>query len=91
MGVCLAHECVLCCGTRMSMSYLARMNQLTLWKYPSMLKKAELQGAVYGTKSKWEYCGLCSRRRDTETLECLWNSPGFQTSIEPFANVNRIR
>ncbi|GMH31323.1 hypothetical protein Nepgr_033166 [Nepenthes gracilis] len=43
----LGSQCMPCYGVRMSVSYLALMgllNQAILWKYPSMVKMAELTG-----------------------------------------------
>ena len=75
-------------------------NQLALWKYPSMLKKAELKGhtsrVLYMAQSP-NGCTVASAAGD-ETLR-FWNvfgtpqasKPAPKTNVEPFANVNCIR
>lgn len=74
-------------------------NQLTLWKYPSMVKIAELTGhtsrVLYMTQSP-DGCTVASAAGD-ETLR-FWNvfgspeiaKPAPKTT-EPFAHLNRIR
>ncbi|KAK7396796.1 hypothetical protein VNO78_17955 [Psophocarpus tetragonolobus] len=75
-------------------------NQLTLWKYPSMLKMAELKGhtsRVLFMAQSPNGCTVASAAGD-ETLR-FWNVFGTpQTSkpvpkayTEPFSHVNRIR
>ncbi|CAI9113479.1 OLC1v1014089C1, partial [Oldenlandia corymbosa var. corymbosa] len=76
-------------------------NQLTLWKYPSMVKIAELNGhtsrVLYMAQSP-DGCTVASAAGD-ETLR-FWNvfgtpaeaaKPAPKTSTEPFAYLNRIR
>ncbi|KAK7378887.1 hypothetical protein VNO80_04336 [Phaseolus coccineus] len=75
-------------------------NQLTLWKYPSMLKMGELKGhtsrVLYMTQSP-DGCTVASAAGD-ETLR-FWNvfgtpqasKPAPKANTEPFAHVNRIR
>ncbi|KAG6690558.1 hypothetical protein I3842_10G021300 [Carya illinoinensis] len=76
-------------------------NQLILWKYPSMVKMAELTGhtsrVLYMAQSP-DGCTVASAAGD-ETLR-FWNVFGTPevakpapkaTNPEPFANVNRIR
>lgn len=75
-------------------------NQLTLWKYPSMVKIAELTGhtsrVLYMTQSP-DGCTVASAAGD-ETLR-FWNvfgtpeiaKPASKTTTEPFAHLNRIR
>ncbi|GAU13099.1 hypothetical protein TSUD_173990 [Trifolium subterraneum] len=76
-------------------------NQLTLWKYPSMVKMAELNGhtsrVLHMTQSP-DGCTVATAAAD-ETL-MLWNVFGTpaeackaepKTNLEPFANLNRIR
>ncbi|KAK9095620.1 hypothetical protein Scep_027089 [Stephania cephalantha] len=75
-------------------------NQLTLWKYPSMVKMAELTGhtsRVLFMAQSPDGCTVASAAGD-ETLR-FWNvfgnpeasKPAPKTTREPFANVNRIR
>ncbi|KAK4279796.1 hypothetical protein QN277_011512 [Acacia crassicarpa] len=75
-------------------------NQLTLWKYPSMVKLAELNGhtsrVLYLAQSP-DGCTVASAAAD-ETLR-FWNvfgapqatKPVPKARSEPFSNVNRIR
>ncbi|KAJ7971361.1 cell division cycle 20.2, cofactor of APC complex-like [Quillaja saponaria] len=75
-------------------------NQLTLWKYPSMVKMAELTGhtsrVLFMTQSP-DGCTVASAAGD-ETLR-FWNvfgtpevsKPAPKANAEPFANLNRIR
>ncbi|KFK31387.1 hypothetical protein AALP_AA6G105400 [Arabis alpina] len=76
-------------------------NQLTLWKYPSMVKMAELTGhtsrVLYMAQSP-DGCTVASAAGD-ETLR-FWNvfgvpetakKPAPKAASEPFSNVNRIR
>lgn len=72
-------------------------NQITLWKYPSMVKMAELNGhtsrVLYMTQSP-DGCTVATAAAD-ETLR-FWNVFGTpkatpKTNHEPFANFNRIR
>ncbi|KAL3630782.1 hypothetical protein CASFOL_023766 [Castilleja foliolosa] len=76
-------------------------NQLTLWKYPSMVKMAELTGhtsrVLYMAQSP-DGCTVASAAGD-ETLR-FWNvfgtpevaKPAPKTTVsEPFAHLNRIR
>ncbi|KAL7147222.1 hypothetical protein ABFS83_06G093600 [Erythranthe nasuta] len=75
-------------------------NQLTLWKYPSMVKMAELTGhtsrVLYMAQSP-DGCTVASAAGD-ETLR-FWNvfgtpevaKPAPKTTSEPFAHLNRIR
>ncbi|KAF5202813.1 cell division cycle 20.2, cofactor of APC complex-like [Thalictrum thalictroides] len=75
-------------------------NQLTLWKYPSMVKIAELTGhtsrVLFMTQSP-DGCTVASAAAD-ETLR-FWNvfgtpevaKPAPKTKPEPFAYVSRIR
>ncbi|XP_043696345.1 cell division cycle 20.1, cofactor of APC complex-like [Telopea speciosissima] len=75
-------------------------NQLTLWKYPSMVKMAELTGhtsrVLFMTQSP-SGCTVASAAAD-ETLR-FWKvfgspeagKPAPKTNSEPFANVSRIR
>ncbi|KAL8463322.1 hypothetical protein ACS0TY_034105 [Phlomoides rotata] len=75
-------------------------NQLTLWKYPSMVKMAELTGhtspVLYMAQSPDE-CTVASAAGD-ETLR-FWNvfgtpqvdKPKPKTDAEPFAHISRIR
>ncbi|EFH50594.1 hypothetical protein ARALYDRAFT_489532 [Arabidopsis lyrata subsp. lyrata] len=72
-------------------------NQLTLWKYPSMLKMAELTGhtsrVLYMAQSP-DGCTVASAAGD-ETLR-FWNVSGVpettkKAAPEPFSHVNRIR
>ncbi|XP_076954034.1 cell division cycle 20.2, cofactor of APC complex-like [Bidens hawaiensis] len=76
-------------------------NQLTLWKYPSMVKMAELTGhtsRVLFMAQSPDGCTVASAAGD-ETLR-FWNVFGSPTvaakaapkaAAVPFANVNRIR
>ncbi|VFQ59386.1 unnamed protein product [Cuscuta campestris] len=75
-------------------------NQLTLWKYPSMVKMAELRGhtsRVLFMAQSPDGCTVASASSD-ETLR-LWNVFGTpevkkkvpKSNPEPFAHVNRIR
>lgn len=75
-------------------------NQLTLWKYPSMVKAAELTGhtsRVLFMAQSPDGCTVASAAGD-ETLR-FWNvfgtpevaKPAPKTSSEPFAHLNRIR
>lgn len=75
-------------------------NQLTLWKYPSMLKMAELTGhtsRVLFMAQSPNRCTVASAAAD-ESLQ-FWNVfgnpevaiPAHKASPEPFAYVNRIR
>ncbi|KAI3995477.1 hypothetical protein MKX01_029579 [Papaver californicum] len=75
-------------------------NQLTLWKYPSMVNIAELTGhtsRVLSTAQSPDGCTVASAAGD-ETLR-FWNvfgvpkvvKPAPKTNPEPFAHVNRIR
>ncbi|XP_071709880.1 cell division cycle 20.2, cofactor of APC complex-like [Rutidosis leptorrhynchoides] len=77
-------------------------NQLTLWKYPSMVKMAELTGhtsRVLFMAQSPDGCTVASAAGD-ETLR-FWNVFGQpevaaakaapKANPEPFANVNRIR
>ncbi|RZC73987.1 hypothetical protein C5167_049468 [Papaver somniferum] len=75
-------------------------NQLTLWKYPSMVKIAELTGhtsrVLYMAQSP-DGCTVASAAGD-ETLR-FWNvfgtpelvKPATKANPEPFAHFNRIR
>ncbi|KAL9267678.1 Cell division cycle 20.1, cofactor of APC complex-like protein [Drosera capensis] len=75
-------------------------NQLILWRYPSMVKMAELTGhtsrVLYMAQSP-DGCTVASAAGD-ETLR-FWNvfgtpeaaKPAPKTNPEPFPNVNRIR
>ncbi|XP_028784837.1 cell division cycle 20.2, cofactor of APC complex [Neltuma alba] len=75
-------------------------NQLILWKYPSMVKMAELTGhtsrVLYMTQSP-DGCTVASAAGD-ETLR-FWNvfgtpelsKPKPRANPEPFAHINRIR
>ena len=76
-------------------------NQLTLWKYPSMVKMAELTGhtsrVLYMAQSP-DGCTVASAAGD-ETLR-FWNvfgtpevasKPAQKTNSVPFAHLNRIR
>ncbi|KAL5724587.1 hypothetical protein ACHQM5_007827 [Ranunculus cassubicifolius] len=76
-------------------------NQLTLWKYPSMAKIAELTGhtsrVLFMTQSP-DGCTVATAAGD-ETLR-FWNvfgnpqaaaKPAAKAHHEPFANINRIR
>ncbi|KAF8407440.1 hypothetical protein HHK36_006573 [Tetracentron sinense] len=75
-------------------------NQLTVWKYPSMVKIAELFGhtsrVLFMAKSP-DGCTVASAAAD-ETLK-FWNvfgtpevaKPAPKTNWEPFANIARIR
>ncbi|KAL2453729.1 Cell division cycle 20.1 [Abeliophyllum distichum] len=75
-------------------------NQLTLWKYPSMVKIAELTGhtsrVLFMVQSP-DGCTVASAAGD-ETLR-FWNvfgtpevaKPAPKTNSEPFAHLNRIR
>ncbi|KAF2581687.1 hypothetical protein F2Q68_00001604 [Brassica cretica] len=76
-------------------------NQLTLWKYPSMVKMAELNGhtsrVLYMAQSP-DGCTVASAAGD-ETLR-FWNvfgvpetakKPAPKAAHEPFSRVNRIR
>lgn len=75
-------------------------NQLTLWKYPSMVKMAELNGhtsrVLYMAQSP-DGCTVASAAGD-ETLR-FWNvfgvpevaKPAPKAHSEPFAHLNRIR
>ncbi|KAF5182816.1 Cell division cycle 20.1, cofactor of APC complex [Thalictrum thalictroides] len=75
-------------------------NQLTLWKYPSMVKMAELTGhtsrVLYMAQSP-DGCTVASAAGD-ETLR-FWNvfgtpevaKPAPKSNPEPFANISRIR
>ncbi|KAF7833615.1 cell division cycle 20.2, cofactor of APC complex-like [Senna tora] len=76
-------------------------NQLTLWKYPSMVKMAELNGhtsrVLYLAQSP-DGCTVASAAAD-ETLR-FWNvfgapeattKPAPKARAEPFSNVTRIR
>ncbi|XP_062001363.1 cell division cycle 20.1, cofactor of APC complex-like [Rosa rugosa] len=75
-------------------------NQLTLWKYPSMVKMAELTGhtsrVLYMAQSP-DGCTVASAAGD-ETLR-FWNvfgvpevaKPAPKAHSEPFAHMNRIR
>ncbi|WCJ27931.1 Cell division cycle 20.2 cofactor of APC complex [Euphorbia peplus] len=75
-------------------------NQLTLWKYPSMVKMAELTGhtsrVLYMTQSP-DGCTVATAAGD-ETLR-FWNvfgvpevaKPAPKANPEPFSNVTRIR
>ncbi|KMT15605.1 hypothetical protein BVRB_3g059510 [Beta vulgaris subsp. vulgaris] len=74
-------------------------NQLTLWKYPSMVKMAELNGhtsrVLFMTQSPDSFAVASA---GDETLR-IWNvfgtpentKPSKETAPEPFAHVNRIR
>ncbi|XP_057458841.1 cell division cycle 20.2, cofactor of APC complex-like [Lotus japonicus] len=75
-------------------------NQLTLWKYPSMLKMAELNGhtsRVLHMAQSPDGCTVASAAAD-ETLR-FWNvfgtpeasKPSPKRNREPFADFNRIR
>ncbi|KAL2345330.1 hypothetical protein Fmac_006615 [Flemingia macrophylla] len=75
-------------------------NQLSLWKYPSMVKMAELKGhtsRVLFMAQSPDGCTVASAAGD-ETLR-FWNvfgtpqvsKPLPKTDTEPFAHVNRIR
>ncbi|XP_010255691.1 PREDICTED: cell division cycle 20.1, cofactor of APC complex-like isoform X1 [Nelumbo nucifera] len=75
-------------------------NQLTLWKYPSMVKIAELTGhtsRVLFMAQSPDGCTVASAAAD-ETLR-FWNvfgnpevaKPTSKTNSEPFSNINRIR
>ncbi|KAK3198029.1 hypothetical protein Dsin_021444 [Dipteronia sinensis] len=75
-------------------------NQLTLWKYPSMVKTAELTGhtsRVLFMAQSPDGCTVASAAPD-ETLR-LWNifgdpkvaKPAPKAVREPFAHLNRIR
>ncbi|GAB2264971.1 hypothetical protein Dimus_000042 [Dionaea muscipula] len=75
-------------------------NQLILWKYPSMVKTAELTGhtsRVLFMAQSPDGCTVASAAGD-ETLR-FWNvfgtpevaKPAPKTNPEPFPNVNRIR
>ncbi|GMH19108.1 hypothetical protein Nepgr_020949 [Nepenthes gracilis] len=75
-------------------------NQLILWKYPSMVKMAELTGhtsRVLFMAQSPDGCTVASVAGD-ETLR-FWNvfgtpeaaKPAPKTNPEPFTNVNRIR
>ncbi|XP_027913765.1 cell division cycle 20.1, cofactor of APC complex-like [Vigna unguiculata] len=76
-------------------------NQLTLWKYPSMVKMAELNGhtsRVLFMAQSPDGCTVASAAAD-ETLR-FWNVFGApeaaskaapKVRAEPFSNVNRIR
>ncbi|KAG7981031.1 hypothetical protein I3843_05G212200 [Carya illinoinensis] len=75
-------------------------NQLTLWKYPSMVKMAELNGhtsRVLFMAQSPDGCTVASAAAD-ETLR-FWNvfgvpevaKPAPKSNPEPFAHVNRIR
>ncbi|KAL2921513.1 Cell division cycle 20.1 cofactor of APC complex [Bienertia sinuspersici] len=75
-------------------------NQLTLWKYPSMVKMAELTGhtsRVLFMAQSPDGCTVASAAGD-ETLR-FWNvfgtpevaKPAPKAAPEPFAHVNRIR
>ncbi|KAL3837977.1 hypothetical protein ACJIZ3_022568 [Penstemon smallii] len=75
-------------------------NQLTLWKYPSMVKMAELTGhtsRVLFMSQSPDGCTVASAAGD-ETLR-FWNvfgtpevaKPAPKTVTEPFAHLNRIR
>ncbi|GMH19105.1 hypothetical protein Nepgr_020946 [Nepenthes gracilis] len=74
-------------------------NQLILWKYPSMVKMAELTGhtsRVLFMAQSPDGCTVASAAGD-ETLR-FWNvfgtpeaaKPAPKTNPEPFPNVNRI-
>lgn len=75
-------------------------NQLTLWKYPSMVRMAELTGhtsrVLYMAQSP-DGCTVASAAGD-ETLR-FWNvfgvpevaKPAPKANPEPFAHLNRIR
>ncbi|PNX65961.1 anaphase-promoting complex subunit cdc20-like protein [Trifolium pratense] len=70
-------------------------NQLTLWKYPSMVKMAELNGhtsrVLHMTQSP-DGCMVATAAAD-ETMR-LWNvfeTPAASCKAEPFAKFNRIR
>ncbi|XP_058184579.1 cell division cycle 20.2, cofactor of APC complex-like [Rhododendron vialii] len=75
-------------------------NQLTLWKYPSMVKVAELTGhtsRVLFMAQSPDGCTVASAAGD-ETLR-FWNAfgtpevakPAPKANPEPFAHLNRIR
>ncbi|KAK4370721.1 hypothetical protein RND71_010196 [Anisodus tanguticus] len=75
-------------------------NQLTLWKYPSMVKTAELTGhtsRVLFMAQSPDGCTVASAAGD-ETLR-FWNvfgtpevaKPAPKSNPEPFAHLNRIR
>ncbi|GAA0167637.1 hypothetical protein Leryth_004639 [Lithospermum erythrorhizon] len=75
-------------------------NQLTLWKYPSMVKVAELTGhtsRVLFMAQSPDGCTVASAAGD-ETLR-FWNvfgapevaKPAPKATTQPFAHVNRIR
>ncbi|XP_073525700.1 uncharacterized protein [Phyllobates terribilis] len=74
-------------------------NQLTLWKYPSMVKMAELTGhtsRVLFMAQSPDGCTVASAAAD-ETLR-FWNvfgapevKPAPKAAPQPFAHVNRIR
>ena len=75
-------------------------NQLTLWKYPSMVKTAELTGhtsRVLFMAQSPDGCTVASAAAD-ETLR-FWNvfgapevaKPATKAIREPFSQVNRIR
>ncbi|KAL4196916.1 hypothetical protein AMTRI_Chr04g248690 [Amborella trichopoda] len=77
-------------------------NQLTLWKYPSMVKLAELNGhtsRVLFMAQSPDGCTVASAGAD-ETLrfwqvfgapELLNSKPEAKTSFGPFSNINQIR
>ncbi|XP_073142731.1 cell division cycle 20.2, cofactor of APC complex-like [Henckelia pumila] len=76
-------------------------NQLTLWKYPSMMKITELTGhtsRVLFMAQSPDGCTVASAAGD-ETLR-FWNvfgtpevlsKPAPKANVEPFAHLNRIR
>lgn len=108
-GVCLnsvdtgSQVCSLLCSKReceLLSSHGFTQNQLTLWKYPSMVKIAELTGhkfTVLFMAQSPDGCTVASAAGD-ERLR-LWNvfgtpgaaKPAQKVASEPFANMNLIR